>query len=206
MGHAESPESRSPRPAGIPRWLALALSPVVWLVAIPAVHAGGPWALSHLGPRYGWSDGGPSGWNRLGLGLVGFGAALLVWIMVFGFSRYRDVPERVPIDWSPAVLVTGGPYAFSRNPMYIGELALWLGLAVLFGNPSVLVGFVAWLAVMRRLAVWEEGALEAAFGDAYRQYKARVPRWVGVPRRKPAAAEPSVAADRPSRPAAELGR
>ena len=59
MGHAESPESRSPRPPGIPRWLALALAPLVWLVAIPAVHAGVPWALSHLGPRYGWSDGSP---------------------------------------------------------------------------------------------------------------------------------------------------
>jgi protein-S-isoprenylcysteine O-methyltransferase Ste14 len=58
--------------------------------------------------------------------LVGFGAALLVWIMVFGFSRYRDLPERVPIDWSPALLMTGGPYAFSRKPMYFGELALWL--------------------------------------------------------------------------------
>ena len=48
MSNAESPE---PRPAGIPRWLALALAPVVWLVAVPAVHAGIPWALSHLGPR-----------------------------------------------------------------------------------------------------------------------------------------------------------
>jgi protein-S-isoprenylcysteine O-methyltransferase Ste14 len=196
MGHAESPESRPPGPAGIHRWLALALAPVVWLVVIPAVHAGVPWALSHLGPRYGWSDGGPSGWNLLGLGSVGFGAALLVWIMVFGFSRRRDLPEWVPTDWSPAILMTGGPYAFSRHPMYIGELALWLGLAVLFGSPAVLVGFVALFALTWRLAVREEGALEAAFGDAYRRYKARVPRWAGVPRRKPAAAELGAAADR----------
>ena len=60
MGNAESP---GPRPAGIPRRLALALAPVVWLVAVPAVHAGIPWALSHLGPRYGWADGEPAGWN-----------------------------------------------------------------------------------------------------------------------------------------------
>jgi hypothetical protein len=67
MGNAELPEPRPPRPAGIPRWLALALAPVVWLVALPAVHAGIPWALSHLGPRYGWADGGPSGWNCSGM-------------------------------------------------------------------------------------------------------------------------------------------
>src|SRR5437773_7341107 len=90
MGNAKSPEPRPPRPAGIPRWLALALAPVVWLVALPAVHAGIPWALSHLGPRYGWADGGPSGWNLLGCVPVAVGAVLLAWIMVFGLSRYRD--------------------------------------------------------------------------------------------------------------------
>ena len=121
MGNAESP---GPRPAGMPRWLALALAPVVGLVAIPAVHAGIPWALSHLGPRYGWTDGEPAGWNLLGYVPVAVGAVLLVWIMVFGFSQYRDLPERVPVDWSPAILMTGGPYAISRHPMYTGELAV----------------------------------------------------------------------------------
>ncbi len=54
--------------------------------------------------------------------------------MVFGLSRYRDLPERVPVDWSPAILMTGGPYAISRHPMYIGELALWLGWAIPAGH------------------------------------------------------------------------
>lgn len=179
MGNAQSPE---PRPAGIPRWLALALSPVVW-VALPAVHAGIPWALSHVGPRYGWDDSGPSGWNLLGYIPIAVGAVLLAWIMVFGLSQYRNLPERVPIDWSPALLMTGGPYAFSRHPMYIGELALWLGIAVLFGSPTVLAGFAVLFAVLRRLAVREEVGLEAAFGDPYRRYKASVPRWIGLPRR-----------------------
>ena len=196
MGNAESPEPRPPRPAGIPRWLALALSPVVW-VALPAVHAGIPWALSHLGPRYGWADGGPSDWNLLGYVPVAVGAVLLAWIMVFGLFQYRNLPERVPIDYyNPAFLMTGGPYALSRHPMYIGELALWLGLAVLFGSPVVLAGFAVMFAVMRRLAAREEAGLEAAFGDCYRRYKARVPRGVGLPRRAEPDAEPGAAADR----------
>jgi protein-S-isoprenylcysteine O-methyltransferase Ste14 len=186
MGNAESPD---PRPAGIPRWLALALSPVVW-VALPVVHAGIPWALSHLGPRYGWAGGGPSAWNLLGYVPVAVGAILLVWIMVFGLFQYRNLPERVPIDWSPAFLMTGGPYAFSRQPMYIGELALWLGLAVLYGSPAVLAGFAVLFTVMRRLVVREEAGLEAAFGDRYRRYKARVPQWIGLPRRARTEAEP----------------
>ena len=53
MAHAELPDPQPPRPAGIPRWLAIALAPVVGLVAIPAV----PWTLSRVGPWYGWADG-----------------------------------------------------------------------------------------------------------------------------------------------------
>ncbi len=195
MGEAVSPEPRPLRPAAIPRGLALALSPVVW-VALPAVHAGIPWALSHLGPRYGWADGGPSGWNLLGYVSLAVGAVVLAWIMVFGLSQYRNLPERVPIDWSPALLMTGGPYAFSRHPMYVGELALWLGLAVLYGSPAVLAGFAVVFAGMRRLAAREDVGLEAAFGDRYRRYKARVPRWIGLPRRARTEAEPGAAADR----------
>jgi protein-S-isoprenylcysteine O-methyltransferase Ste14 len=127
---------------------------------------------------------------------VAAGAVLLVWIMMFEFSQNRNLPERVPIDWSPAFLMIGGPYAFSRNPMYVGELALWLGLAVLYGSPTVLAGFAVWVAVMRRLAVREEVGLEAAFGDLYRRYKARVPRWIGLPRRARTETEPDAAADR----------
>jgi protein-S-isoprenylcysteine O-methyltransferase Ste14 len=179
MTKAESPE---PRPGGIPRWLALALVPVVGLVGIPAVHAGIPWALSHLSSRYGWADGKPAGWNLLGYVPVAVGAALLAWIMVFGVSQYRNLPDRVPVDWSPALLMTGGPYAISRHPMYVGELALWLGWAILYGSIPVLIGFVALGALVALLAPREERALEAKFGDVYRQYKARVPRWLGIAR------------------------
>ncbi len=187
MAHAESSE---PRPAGLPRRLVLALAPVVWLVGVPAVHAGIPWALSHLGPRYGWADGEPAGWNLLGYVPVAVGAALLVWITVFGLSQFRHLPERVPVDWSPAILMTGGPYAISRHPMYVGELALWLGWAIRYGSIPVLVGLAVLGAVVARLVPREERALEAKFGGVYRQYRARVPRWLGVAHRDRAPAEP----------------
>jgi len=182
MGHAESPKPQPPRPAGIPRWLAIALAPIVGLVGFPVVHAGIPWALSNLGPRYGWADGGPAGWNLLGYAPVAVGAVLLVWIMVFGFTQLRDLPERVPMDWSPAILMTGGPYALGRHPMYVGELALWLGWAILYGSIIVLAGFIVLCVVVSILAPREERALEAKFGEVYRRYRARVPRWVGIPR------------------------
>ncbi|MFL5244890.1 MAG: methyltransferase family protein [Gemmataceae bacterium] len=190
MGNAESPEQR---PTGIPRRLVLALAPVVWLVAVPAAHAGIPWALSHLGTRYGWADGEPAGWNLLGYVPVAVGAVLLLWIMVFGFTQYRYLPERVPVDRSPAILMTGGPYAISRHPMYIGELAPWLGWTILYGSIPVLIGFAVLGALVARLAPREERALEAKFGVVYRQYKARVPRWLGVACRDRVPAEPGTA-------------
>jgi protein-S-isoprenylcysteine O-methyltransferase Ste14 len=180
MGNVESPEQR---PAGIPRWLALSLATIVWVVGVPAVHAGIPWGLSHLGLRYGWADGRSSGWNLLGYVPVAVGAALLVWVMVVGLSRCRDLPERVPTDWSPAILMTGGPYAISRHPMYAGELALWLGWTILYGSIPVLIGFAVLGGVVAVLAPREERALESKFGEGYRQYKARVPRWPGAARR-----------------------
>jgi protein-S-isoprenylcysteine O-methyltransferase Ste14 len=196
MDNVTSPEKQPPQPVSIPRWLAVVLAPIVWLIALPAVHAGVPWALSHLGPRYGWTDHGPSGWNQIGYIFVSAGAILLVWIMIFELSQRKNMPDRVPIDWSPAFLMTGGPYALSRNPMYIGELALWLGMAVLFGSPVVLAGFVVWMAVMRRLVVREETGLEVAYGDLYRRYKSQVPRWIGLPRHARSEIKPDASANR----------
>ncbi len=183
MSAPEVPDVTPPRKAGIPRWAALALAPLVWLVAIPLGHGVVPWAISLLGPRYGWADGKPAVWNLPGLLPVAAGAVVLLWLMVLGFAQAAKVPERVELDWSPKLLLTQGPYAFSRHPMYLAELALWLGWAVLYGSFPVLIGFLALCLVVSLLAPREERALEAKFGEAYREYKARVPRWLGSPRR-----------------------
>ena len=184
MSAPEAPEVKPPRKAGVPRWAALALAPFVWLIAIPLVHGVVPWALSLLGTWYGWADGSPAAWNLLGLVPVAAGAGVLLWLMVLGFVHVAEVPERVELDWSPKLLLTRGPYAFSRHPMYLAELTLWLGWAVLYGSVIVLVGFLLLCLVVGVLAPREERALEAKFGDTYREYKSRVPRWLGIPGRR----------------------
>jgi protein-S-isoprenylcysteine O-methyltransferase Ste14 len=73
-----------------------------------------------------------------------------------------------------------GPYAFSRHPMYLSELALWLGWAVFYGSLPVLVGFVVFGIVVSRLGPNEERALEATFGARYRSYANEVPRWFRI--------------------------
>jgi protein-S-isoprenylcysteine O-methyltransferase Ste14 len=64
--------------------------------------------------------------------------------------------------------------------MYVAELASWLGWAMFFGSLAVFLGYIALLLVVNLVIVpWEEGSLEAAFGQAYLMYKRRVPRWLG---------------------------
>jgi protein-S-isoprenylcysteine O-methyltransferase Ste14 len=155
------------------------LAPLAWLVAIPLVHGVLPWAISLLGPRYGWVAGHPAVWNLLGLAAVLIGAAVLVWLMVLGFSQASKLPGRITLDWSPKLLLTQGPYAFTRHPMYLAELTTWFGWALLYGSPLVFLGFLIMCSLVGVLAPREEQSLERSFGEAYREYKARVPRWLG---------------------------
>ena len=165
------------RQAGIPRRLAFVLAPPLFLVA----HGVLPWAISLLGPWYGWTDGHPAIWNLLGLVPVAFGIVVLLWLTINGYTYFAQVPERVELSWEPQLLMTRGPYAYSRHPMYLAELGLWLGWAVLYGSVIVLAGFVVLCVVVSILAPREERVLEAKFGEAYHQYTARVPRLLGIP-------------------------
>jgi protein-S-isoprenylcysteine O-methyltransferase Ste14 len=71
-----------------------------------------------------------------------------------------------------------GPYQFTRNPMYVAELGLWLGWTIFFGSPGILIGLlVLWSVVTFIILPREERSLEVAFGQTYLQYKSRVPRW-----------------------------
>jgi len=76
-------------------------------------------------------------------------------------------------------IVTEGPFRFSRNPLYLSLLGLYLGISLLFNAlwPLLLVVpllVVTHYGIIRR----EERYLETKFGDPYRTYKTRVRRWL----------------------------
>jgi protein-S-isoprenylcysteine O-methyltransferase Ste14 len=76
-------------------------------------------------------------------------------------------------------LVTSGPYRFTRNPMYLGMAFLYVGFAFAFGVIWALAFLPAVIVVVDRFVIArEEPYLERNFGQAYRDYKARVRRWV----------------------------
>ena len=177
MSPSKIPESRPRNRFTIPRWMAVILAIFISLTMIPLAHGVVPWAISTLLPRYGWVQGSPGFWNRIGLIPVTIAAALLIWILVLSIAQ---TPDTVRLGLTPSFLIMRGPYRFTRNPMYVAELGLWLGWALFFGSPGVFIGFVVLLSVVSLVILpREERGLEAAFGQAYLQYKDRVPRWLG---------------------------
>ena len=83
-------------------------------------------------------------------------------------------------------LVDSGPFARLRNPLYVGNIAIWVGFALTAGlvwlAPVILILLgLEYHAIVR----WEEHLLESRLGDAYRAYAARVPRWIPAARLTP---------------------
>ncbi len=82
----------------------------------------------------------------------------------------------------PEHLVTTGVYAHTRNPMYMGHLIFLTGLTLATRSPvslAVTAGLVHWFDERART---DHRRLIAIFGEPYREYAARVPRWLpGLP-------------------------
>jgi protein-S-isoprenylcysteine O-methyltransferase Ste14 len=117
---------------------------------------------------------GPFRW--VGIVPICLGAILAVWSAVLLSTRGRGTPA----PWDPPQrFVLAGPYRYVRNPMMLGLFGILVGEALLAQSLAILLylGLVA-SVVWGYVVVVEEKALERRFGDAYRVYKARVPRWV----------------------------
>ena len=133
------------------------------------------YAMQRFVPVSLWPDGTPPAarlvaWSLLGAGL-GLGASA-----VFLLRRAGTTPN--PTRPTTAIVVRG-PYRFTRNPMYLGLTAVYLGLAAFLDALWPLVLLPAALALMHRQVIQrEEAYLEAKFGDVYRAYKGRVRRWL----------------------------
>jgi protein-S-isoprenylcysteine O-methyltransferase Ste14 len=76
-------------------------------------------------------------------------------------------------------LITGGPFRWSRNPMYVGLSVVYLGVSVLVGSawPLVLLGVPLGFLRLFTIPV-EEQSMREAFGPEYLAYATRVRRWL----------------------------
>lgn len=108
----------------------------------------------------------------LGLALVAIGE----WVRMSGVAAAGTVTRRR--SRNVGRLVTYGAFARVRNPLYVGNLIIWIGFTVISGLvwfiPVALVLFALEYTLIVR---YEEGVLESIFGQEYLDYKQRTPRW-----------------------------
>jgi len=77
------------------------------------------------------------------------------------------------------VLVTGGIFRFTRNPMYLGMFLMMFGAAFLMGSIGALIPLLIFVLIIRyNFVAGEERFMEAAFGQQYLDYKSKVRRWI----------------------------
>jgi protein-S-isoprenylcysteine O-methyltransferase Ste14 len=108
-----------------------------------------------------------------GIGLTALGETVRLWAVHHIGTVSRTRTDRL------GPLIADGPFAIVRNPLYLGNIALWIGFALVARLPW-LAPVVALLlgAEYHAIVRWEESLLEARLGDVYRRYAARVPRWI----------------------------
>jgi protein-S-isoprenylcysteine O-methyltransferase Ste14 len=107
-------------------------------------------------------------------------------LLAWGYLQYRLVGNTrlseggggPGISIPPERLVTGGPYRFCRNPMYLGQLIFFAGLAFALDSWLAAALFVFHAVWFDRRVRDDEARLSALFGEPYREYLARVKRWI----------------------------
>jgi protein-S-isoprenylcysteine O-methyltransferase Ste14 len=143
----------------LPPWLFLicAASGTIAHLACPYRFALAPWALA---------------------------AAIGLWLAATGFTLWgvramKAGGTNVRPDQPALSIVSNGPFALTRNPLYLGMIGLFTGVGIAIGSPAFLTALLPLVVVLHfGVVLREERYLEAKFGDSYRAYKARVRRWI----------------------------
>ncbi len=141
--------------------------PVFYLAALlTGIVLNSLWAMSPL----------PGSWRYiLGSLLIGVSGLLITGVL----RRFRRAGTTFDVRKAASVLITDGPYRFSRNPAYVSLTLLYLGVGIILNNGWILLLVVPILLVMELWVVRkEERHLETTFGEDYLRYKASVRRWL----------------------------
>lgn len=119
-------------------------------------------------------------WPGMVISVIGIlplllGAALFAWARA---TFRRHMTALMPWTRTTA-LVTDGPYDFSRNPIYLSFVLMYLGLSFIFDSAYVLIMVVVVVVLFDRLQIpREERYLRGVFGAEFNSYATKVRRWI----------------------------
>ncbi len=142
--------------------------PPVYLLAAIAVMIGVHYGLPSeplLGSPY----------RPIGILPVVTGVGLIVW----GWAVFRKAGTTIKPFEESSQLVAGGPFRFSRNPIYVGMVVILFGVGVILGSalPFIVLPLFG-RAIRLRFIGREEEMLAATFGEEYDDYRRKVRRWL----------------------------
>jgi protein-S-isoprenylcysteine O-methyltransferase Ste14 len=112
------------------------------------------------------------------------GAAwLYTGLPIFVLSVVMTVMINISFATSPADKpVTKGFYRISRHPIYLSAALMYLGIGIACTSWVLLLCAVLWIVIFHIVIPAEECFLIDQYGDAYREYMNRTPRWIGIPK------------------------
>ena len=113
------------------------------------------------------------------LGTVWFYTGLVIFLLgiiinISATTAFITTPAKNPI--------TKGAYRYSRHPMYISILLIYLSVTIASASWIFLLASVIWLVLLWLTMGDEENYCSRKYGDTYREYMNRTPRWIGIPR------------------------
>lgn len=142
--------------------------PLLWL-AWPVLHKADPV----------WTEGKAVTFGLIGIFIAGLGA-----MVAFAAQMSMGTSWRVGVaSGATGDLVSGGLYRFSRNPTFVGQFALLLGVALTIPSIPTVLAPLLFLGSAILQVRSEEAALRQSLGAEYDSYAASVPRWIGLRRR-----------------------
>ena len=121
---------------------------------------------------------------RAGIALALLGLAIRLWANAYVGRVKVNATQGREGEAKIGRLVTSGPYAYVRHPLYLGSFLIGAGFCIIAGNVWLAgVGLVAFLTIYRRKMADEEALMRAELGAPYLLYQGAVPRWLPTGRR-----------------------
>ena len=117
----------------------------------------------------------PQSYRYFGYVLLFLGMAMVVSTRI----KFKKKATEINTFKEPISLVTEGLFNFSRNPTYLGMVSTLIGIWILLGALSSLIGVLLFFAIANYYYIpYEEKKMEQIFGMDYLNYKSKVRRWL----------------------------